>query len=64
MVIKTVYHFVDSNPGVKISSNKRVNRKRRRRVLTVVLPGRDANELSWERKGFPWGPGLGGNYTD
>ena len=35
-----------------------------RRVLEVVLPEREANDLSWGKKGLPGGSGVGGNYTD
>ena len=55
--MKTVYHFVDSNLGVQISSEKEG-------VLEAALPGRGACDLPWGRKGLPRGPGLGGNYTD
>ena len=30
-------------------------------VLEVVLPGKRANDLPWEKKGFSGGPGVGGN---
>lgn len=34
------------------------------RVLEVVLPGRGANGVPWERKGLPVKPRVGGNYRD
>ena len=60
MVIKTVYHFVDSNLEVEISSKKRVNRKRR---------GSFGSSSTWEgenlgRKDWSGGPGVRENYTD
>ena len=57
VVIKTVYHFVDSNLGVEIFSKKREG------VLEVALSGGGANDIPWRRKGLPGGPGVGGNYT-
>ena len=27
----------------------------------IVLPGREASDLSWERKALSGGPGVGGN---
>ena len=33
-------------------------------VLEVVVPGRRANDLPWERKGSPGRPGVGLNYAD
>ena len=44
MVIKTVYHFVDSNLRVEISSKREVSRKNGG-ILEVVLPGKEANDL-------------------
>ena len=38
MVIKTVYHFVDSNLELRYPQKRGVNRKRRGEVLEVVLP--------------------------
>ena len=32
--------------------------------LEVVLPGREAKDLPWGRKGLLGGPGIGGNYID
>ena len=64
MVIKTVYHFIDSNHGVEISSKRqRLTEKRDRRagkgerweVLEVFLPRSGTNDLLWERKGLPGG---------
>ena len=40
MVIKTVYHFVDSNLGVEISSKKKKLTEKEVRILEFVLPGR------------------------
>ena len=62
MVSNTVYHFVDSNLGVVISSKKGVNRKIWR-VLKVVFPRRGGNNLPLGRKGLPRGPGVEGSYT-
>ena len=33
-------------------------------VLKVVLPGKEANNLLWGRKGLPAGPGVRGNYMN
>ena len=64
MVIKTVYHFIDSNHGVEISSKRqRLTEKRERRagkgerweVLEAFLPRRGTNGLLWERKDLPGG---------
>ena len=64
MIIKIVYHFIDSNLGLGKSSKRRVNKEKRwERVLEVVLPGRGANDLPCGRKGLH-GPGVGENYTD
>ena len=57
MVIKTLYHSVDSNLGVEISSKEGL-------IEGSFLPGRGANDLPWGKKGFPGGPGVGTNYTD
>ena len=54
MVNKTVYHFVDSNLGVEISSKRRVNRKREG-VLEAVLPVRGGKRLTLGKGGFAWG---------
>ena len=40
MVIKIVYHFVDSNLGVEIPSKRKVNRKEDGEVLKNFLSGR------------------------
>ena len=64
MVIKTVYHFVDSNLGVKICSKRKRLTEKEGGVLKVVLPKRWADDLPWGRKGLPWGTWVGGNYTD
>ena len=62
--IKTVYHFVDSNLGVEISSNKRLTEKEGRGgSFGSCLPERGAHDLPWGRKSLPEGPGVGGNYT-
>ena len=45
MVIKTVYHFVDSDLRVEISSKREVSRKNGG-VLEAVLPGKEANDIS------------------
>ena len=74
MLIKTVYYFVDSNPGVEISSKKQGKQKKRSGGgggggggrgggLGVVLPGRGANNLPWGKKDLPGGPGVRANYT-
>ena len=65
MVIKTVYHFVDSNLELRYPQKRGVNRKRRGEVLEVVLPWvGGGNVLPWRRKGLPGGRGVGINYTD
>ena len=64
VVIKTVQHFADSNLGAGYPQKRGVNSKKGGRVLEVVLPGSGTNDLPWERKGFPGGPGVGRNYTD
>ena len=61
MVIKTIYHFVDSNLGVEITSKKRVNRKRGVSFRSCS-PWEGANGLPWVMKGLPGGPGVGENY--
>ena len=64
MIIKIVYHFIDTNLGIGKSSKRRVNKdKRWKRVLEVVLPGRGANDSPCGRKDLP-GPGVGESYTD
>ena len=63
MVIKTVYHFVDSNLGVEISSKKRVNRKRGGSFGSSSA-WEGANDLPSRRRDLPGGPEVGGNYTD
>ena len=56
-LIKTVYHFVDSNLGVEMPQKRGVNRKR---------GGNFGSRSAWEsgRKSLPGGPGTGGKYTD
>ena len=62
-MIKTVYHFVDSNLGVEISSKKEVNR-RRGESFGSCFAWEGANDLPWGSKGLPGGPGVRGSYTD
>ena len=64
MIIKTVYHFVDSNLGVETSSKKEGLTEKEGEVLEVILTGRGSNDLSSVRKGSPGGPRVGGNHTD
>ena len=71
MVIETLYHFIDSNLGVEISSKKRGQQKKKgsRRgegggVLEVVLLGEGPNDLTWRGKGLPAKPGVGVNCTN
>ena len=56
MVIKTLYHFVDSNLGAEISSKKRSKQKMwgggGGQVFNVGLPGKRANDRPWGRKGL------------
>ena len=40
MLIKTAYHFLDSNLGVEISLKKEGLTEKERGVLEVTLPGR------------------------
>ena len=62
LVIKTVYHFVDSNLGVEISSKKKGQQKMRGRVLEVVLPGRGQLTYRGERRVAWWTRGRGKLY--
>ena len=55
MVIKTVYHFVDSNLELRYPQKRGVNRKRRGEVLEVVLPWVGGECLTLEKEGFAWG---------
>ena len=57
MVIKTVYHFVDSNLGGKICSKRKRLTEKEGRVLKVVLPRRWTND--WGRKGLSGGTWIG-----
>ena len=41
-----------------------VTKKREEGFLEVVPPRRGANDIPWGKKGFPWGPGVGENFTD
>ena len=63
MVIKFVYHFVDSNLGVEISLKRGVNRKRGGSFGNCSAR-EGKNGLPWGKKGLPGGPGVGGNYTN
>ena len=63
MVIKTVYHFVDSNLGVYISSKRGFHRQRGRSFGSCSAWEED-KDLPWGRNGLPGGPEVGGNYTD
>ena len=61
MVMKTVYHFVDSNLEVEISSKKSgYQKKREGGDSEVVLQGRGENDLPCGRKGLLGGPWVGG----
>ena len=53
-----VYHFVDSDRRVERSSKREVSRKNGG-VLEAVLPGKEANDISWGRKGLLGGTGVG-----
>ena len=62
MVIKTVYHFVDSNQEVEISSKERGYQKIRGREggFGSRSAWEGTSDLPWGRKDFPGGPGVGG----
>ena len=64
MVIKTVFHFVDSNLGVEISSKKGGLTEKEGRSFGSCSVWEGANDLPQRRKGLPGGPRVGGNYTD
>ena len=63
MIIKTAYHFVDSNQDLRYPQKRGVSRKRMGgRDLEVVLPGR--GQMTYLGEGFTWGTRGRGKYTD
>ena len=53
MVIKTVYHFVDSNLGVKMASKKKLTEKEGEFWKLFFLGGGERHILG--KEGFAWG---------
>ena len=64
MVIKTVYHFVDSNLGAEIFSKNEELTEKEGGSFGSCSAWEGANNLPWGWKGLPGGPGVGENYTD
>ena len=58
VVIKTAYHFVDSNLGVEISSKKRGINRKRGYSFGSCSGWEGGNDLPWGRKGMPGGSGV------